>query len=402
MKIRLALYLLSILAFSGCGKDDFSATSESRSGSAYSDLSGASGFTSSAGNGSGTGQAGDSTLQPGLLTAGEWNDLDNWAFWEALLDKGDFEEMPDYWHFFPFTRVSLEARGIGGLPLVDASASLLNQFGEVLWSTRTDNFGKAEFFPGLFFPASLSGAKIVVEYNGQPFQLAPVKPYQLGVNKLDVNVLPVPPQQADVLFVFDATGSMSDELEYIKTEISDIIARIQEENPAISFNLGAVFYRDQGDEYLTRSSPLQADFSQAVAFINQQQAGGGGDYPEAVREALEKAVGEQGWAGHARARLLFLILDAPPHGDDATIAAVQAQIRAAAEKGIKIIPVTASGIDRETEFLMRFAAIATNATYTFITDHSGIGNDHLEPTVGDYEVEYLNDLIVRLIGKYVE
>ncbi|HQU60085.1 MAG TPA: hypothetical protein PLU64_12855, partial [Saprospiraceae bacterium] len=92
----------------------------------------------------------------------------------------------------------------------------------------------------------------------------------------------------------------------------------------------------------------------------------------------------------------FLILDAPPHYNDATVTAVQAQIRAAAEKGIKIVPVTASGIDKETEFLMRFTAIATNAPYTFKTDHSGIGNDHLEPTVGDYEVEHLNGLIVRL------
>ncbi|MEM8907449.1 MAG: hypothetical protein AAGD05_06350, partial [Bacteroidota bacterium] len=33
---------------------------------------------------------------------------------------------------------------------------------------------------------------------------------------------------------------------------------------------------------------------------------------------------------------------------------------------------------------------------------SGIGNDHLEPTVGDYEVELLNDLLVRLIGEYIE
>ena len=37
---------------------------------------------------------------------------------------------------------------------------------------------------------------------------------------------------------------------------------------------------------------------------------------------------------------------------------------------------------------------------TFVTDDSGIGNDHLEPTVGEYEVELLNDLLVRLINAY--
>ncbi|MCB0845041.1 MAG: hypothetical protein KDE26_17455, partial [Bacteroidetes bacterium] len=58
------------------------------------------------------------------------------------------------------------------------------------------------------------------------------------------------------------------------------------------------------------------------------------------------------------------------------------------------------GVNKETEFLMRFFALATNGTYVFITDDSGIGNDHLEPTVGDFEVEYLNELIIRLVKEY--
>ncbi len=72
----------------------------------------------------------------------------------------------------------------------------------------------------------------------------------------------------------------------------------------------------------------------------------------------------------------------------------------AAARGIRIVPVVASGIDGNTEFLMRLTAIATNGTYVFITNDSGIGNEHLEPTVGDYEVEHLKDLIVRVIGEY--
>jgi len=84
------------------------------------------------------------------------------------------------------------------------------------------------------------------------------------------------------------------------------------------------------------------------------------------------------------------------------IETVQKAIENAATNGIKIIPITASGINKETEFLMRFSAIATNGTYVFITDHSGIGNDHLEPTVGDYEVEFLNNLMVRLINENLE
>ena len=51
---------------------------------------------------------------------------------------------------------------------------------------------------------------------------------------------------------------------------------------------------------------------------------------------------------------------------------------------------------------MRFIAMYTNGTYVFITDHSGIGNKHLEPSVGEYQVEKLSDLMVRLIKKYSE
>ena len=51
-------------------------------------------------------------------------------------------------------------------------------------------------------------------------------------------------------------------------------------------------------------------------------------------------------------------------------------------------------------FFFRFFATATDGTYVFITNDSGIGGDHIEATVGEYEVELLNDLIVRLITKY--
>ena len=44
----------------------------------------------------------------------------------------------------------------------------------------------------------------------------------------------------------------------------------------------------------------------------------------------------------------------------------------------------------------------TEPQYIFITNHSGVGGDHIEPTIGYYQVEQLNDLIVRLIKEYTE
>lgn len=165
---------------------------------------------------------------------------------------------------------------------------------------------------------------------------------------------------------------------------------------------GSVFYRDEGDDYVTRVSAFTSNITTTLNFIKQQQASGGGDFPEAVHTALDKAVNNLQWSSTARTRILFLLLDAPPHYENNVITDLQKHIKDAAAKGIKVIPITASGIDKETEFLMRFLAVTTNGTYVFITNDSGVGNEHLEPTVGKYDVELLNNLMVRLINKYIQ
>ena len=128
-----------------------------------------------------------------------------------------------------------------------------------------------------------------------------------------------------------------------------------------------------------------------------QSAGGGGDYPEAVEEGLANGVFEHEWSERATSRILILLLDAPPPPDQAVLESLHETTRAAAALGIRVIPIAASGVNQSTEFLLRSIDIATGGTYTFVTDDSGIGNPHLEPTVGAYNVEYLNDMLVRLI-----
>ena len=195
---------------------------------------------------------------------------------------------------------------------------------------------------------------------------------------------------------------MGDELSYLKSELMDVVTNVKVNNPVASIKLGSVFYRDQGDLYVTRRSGFSSDFSVTNDFINNQEPGGGGDFPEAVEIAVNEALNDLQWTEDATTKIMFLILDAPPHHEPQIIANLQNSLTFASSKGIKIIPITASGIDKETEFLMRFMAIATNGTYVFITDHSGIGESHLEASVGQYDVEFLNDLMSRLINKYAE
>lgn len=101
--------------------------------------------------------------------------------------------------------------------------------------------------------------------------------------------------------------------------------------------------------------------------------------------------------------MCFLVLDAPPHSESEISginSQIQKYIQQAACEGIRIIPVASSGVDTETEFLLRSFALMTGGTYVFLTDHSGVGDSHLEPTIGQYTVEALNELMVRVISEY--
>lgn len=339
----------------------------------------------------------------GLLTAGEWNDLHNWnRHWTDLLTDGEIEHYQTMYGFFPKNRYTVLLTNEQDFPIADAVVQLKSGE-EIVWESRTDNTGKAELWAGIFNPSPKGeGSLISVEawVNGKKHELGQPKPAKDGINFLKINADCNAPKNVDIVWAVDATGSMGDEIEYLKTELLDVIGRAKSRNPSLAFRMGTVFYRDQSDAYITKSSGLSTDISKTVDFIKKQYADGGGDYPEAVHSALEEAIFNQKWSSNAIARICFLVLDASPHQSPEVNASLQKSIREAARLGIRIVPVTASGIQKDTEFLMKFFGLATNSTYVFLTDHSGIGGKHLEPTTDEYKVEPLNELLVRLITEY--
>ena len=362
----------------------------------------ASAFSNSkAGSGSAGGVGSGVYVPPGQITAGEWRDTENWDYWAELMGNDEWAEFKTSWNFKPAERFSVEVFGESAQPVMDAEVLLKDISGLVIWKARTDNKGKAELWANLFEEGQ-TAARIEIQYNGQAALVYSPKPFEKATNVVQLNVSDNLTPNADVAFIVDATGSMGDEITYLKSELLDVIQRIQNSSFGVNLRTSAVFYRDEGDEYVTKKSDFSSSGTETVNFVKQQNAGGGGNFPEAVDQALQVAVEELEWSSSARARIAFLILDVPPHENSMVIENLQNQIRQAAEKGIKLIPITASGINKSTEFLMRFIELATNGTYVFITDHSGIGNSHLEPTVGEYEVEFLNELMVRLVKEYLE
>jgi hypothetical protein len=165
--------------------------------------------------------------------------------------------------------------------------------------------------------------------------------------------------------------------------------------------LAAVFYRDMGDAYVTKYNDFTGNIDDAVAFIKQQSAGGGGDGPEAVDSALSVALNKLSWSSEAASRLVFMVLDASPHSErPEVIANLKKIIPEFAEKGIRVIPVACSGIDKSTEYFLRSLALATNGTYVFLTDDSGIGYSHIKPSTDKYDVELLNAALIRIISSF--
>ncbi len=335
-------------------------------------------------------------FEPGVLTAGEWNDLNNWDFWNNLLSNKEYYNDVNKWNLKVITRYSFVVADKNNSLVANAEISLLSNQVEV-WKTKTDNKGKATLWSDL----ELGGITARVKCEGTEEIVLDVKEYAKGINKVYLNKTIENKKIIDIYFAVDATGSMGDEINYLKVELNNVIKRIKQNNPLLEMRFGSVFYRDEGDVYITRPFNFTTDEASLISFISNQSADGGGDFPEAVHSALDIAITQNSWNDNASARILFLLLDAPPHYTQEVISSLELNLIKAAEKGIKIIPITASGIDKATEYLMRSFAILTNGTYVFITDDSGVGNDHLEPTIGEFEVEKLNDLLVRLVGEYV-
>ncbi len=337
----------------------------------------------------------------GQLTAGEVNDFSKWDMW-ADISQEDLARHRSEWQQYANHRYTLQLTNTDHLPVVNAAIQLVDGQGNVLWKARTDHSGKAELWAHFFQEVDRpsNGLEIRGEAAGQSFRLTDVTPFEEGINLHQVaapcNDQPV----VDVAFVVDATGSMSDEIRYLQAELLDVVERVKDSLPASDLQLGSVFYRDKGEEYLTRVDAFSGDPSATVNFIQGQSANGGGDTPEAVEDALTDAIETLKWRNNATTRLLFLVLDAPPHQEAEVIQKMQVLTAKAAALGIQIIPVSCSGIDKSTEYLMRCLALATNGTYTFLTNHSGIGNAHIEPSTDSYDVEHLNDLMVRLIVQF--
>lgn len=333
-----------------------------------------------------------------LLTAGEVNDFSKWKMWEDY-SENDFQLYANYWKLFVRKRYTVQVQTNNKYAAVGQTVYLIDASTmDTVWQTITDNTGKAELW-GRINTSKTQNVNYYIACEGETIKIN--KPYLFheGINRITLTKSCIAKNVVDISFVVDATGSMGDEIEYLKLELEDVLSKTFSQYNNLELRASSVFYKDEGDDYVTKYINFNTDLLKVLNFIKLQKAGGGGDMPEALDAALETAIDSLSWSSNARAKIMFIILDAPAH--DGKQDKIYSLIQKAAAKGIRIVPIVCSGADKSTEFLMRSAALATNGTYLFLTNDSGKGNKHIEPTTDAYSVELLNNLLPRIIQQMV-
>lgn len=332
----------------------------------------------------------------GQLTAGEVNDFSKWSYWKDIAVPS-LEQYKKTWKFYPDKRVSVQLTNRDKRPVIGEKIKLLDDKKNVIWEAVSDNLGNAELWISpMDGEVSNSTKYFISDASGQIISNE-VREFKNGQNLLVLDRPCLEKRKLDLAFVVDATGSMGDEISYLQSELLDVLRKVETNLENSEIRYGSVFYRDKGDEYITRKFDFSDKAENLIQFIKQQKAAGGGDTPEAVVDALQVSIDELTWSPGNSTKIMFLILDAPPHQSQENIQKLYDEIKKAAQKGITIIPLAASDTNKETEYLMRTFALLTNGTYTFLTNDSGIGNNHIKPTIESYEVEKLNSLLLRLI-----
>lgn len=335
----------------------------------------------------------------GLLTGGEWRDNSNYAFWCSLFgQREDWEETRTEWKIDTSDRVYVRVTGSDKRPAAGLTVKLASGK-TLLWQSVTDSRGEAFLFPHVSGSGAVPDTILVESPDGGAWKQDLPKNYAETDTPYDITVSQTAPMrtQLDLMFMIDTTGSMGDELSYIQTELENVINRVSD-NTNTDIQLSVNFYRDDGDDYVVRDFGFTSNISIAIDHLRDQHAYGGGDYEEAVEQAIDNALNDHKWRAGSE-KLMFLVLDAPPHYSSA-VQVMPGLMQSASGMGVRIIPVASSGVDTTTEFLCRSMALTTGGTYTFLTDDSGIGGSHLAPTIGSYEVEKLNDMLVRIISDY--
>lgn len=334
-------------------------------------------------------------------------------------DNADFLTYIDYRRTFQQTGYTVHDRDVSerhiirvtnpaGLPVLGAEV-LIYDGRSLVTSLRTTATGSVYFFPMAYTDHVQAQSYDVTVSKGQESTS-----FSINRGSSDATwpvTLDVPgagqPIKLDVLFLLDATGSMSDEIDELKDNILSMSAQIDALPGSPDVRFGLVHYRDRGDAYITRVVDFTDNVNAFQRELMRVSANGGGDGPESLNEGLHDAINDVSWRVEDTVSLIFLVADAPPHLDYAQDYSYAEEMQTAAERGIKIFPI-GSRIDgnapeqKVAEYVFRQLAQFTGGNFIFLTyqdtpQSSGEPGTSYTVDEDSYTVEDLDQLVVRLV-----
>ena len=342
----------------------------------------------------------ESISQNSALTAGEVDDNANWD--DYLLYLRDYQG-PRVIPVDVSERHQIRVVDAAGEPVLGALIRVLVD-GQEVQRLRTHSDGGTLFFPRAL-PEALQGEQytLEVEVDGAVTEVE----IPAGAMQREWEIVhpaagaPQVPARLDILFLIDATGSMSDEIQQLKDNIQTIARQIDALPAQPDVRFAMTIYRDRGDEFVSRTFDFTPDVDTFAEALAQVEAAGGGDYPEDLNEALARAVHAPEWRVMETVSLIFLVADAPPHLDYPDQQTSYAdEMMEAASRGIKIYPIASSGLDGQGEYIFRQLAQVTGGRFIFLTygpGGPGTTGTETEHQVEDYTVSALDELVVRVV-----
>ncbi len=205
------------------------------------------------------------------------------------------------------------------------------------------------------------------------------------------------PPRVEVVFVLDSTGSMGGLIEGAKQKIWSIANTIARGTPTPEISVGLVAYRDKGDAYVTKVTPLSDNLDKIYTDLNALTAGGGGDFAENVRQAIHDALTKIKWSTDNKTlRIIFLVGDAPAHLDYKDVPTIEELCLTAAKAEIIMNTIRCGGNNETGVTWEKIARLSEGRFFSISSSGSVVS----VPTPYDTDLGVLSDKLGKTIVPY--
>ena len=333
----------------------------------------------------------------GQTYAGQWNDLEHWGFWRRLLagevaGREAWSNHADAWQLDLSERYPVRVLDPGGQPVVGATVELVDGTEEVLWEGRTDAAGRAELYANLDGEAPAESPTVIASKQGAEVRGAAGSPGDRR-ETLELPITRPDSKLVDVVFLLDNTSSMDEQSPGLQVDIDGAIEQLAERfGQEYTFSYNYQGFRDGQGGTFHPFSPEPAKLGPLA------DPTGGGDYPEGITAAMDRATRALNWHDDAEMKIMVLITDAPNRSDGATIDKIPHLIEEMSTMGIRVVTVAGTGIDERGEYLLRALSMTTGGRFIY-TMRSEPYLPSREPAVGRLDVDCLDGVFYEAMSE---